>query len=62
LIVSTTTEPRLTQALSERHQGPRQEILERDTSPFDFADWCHESDEASSFKNRSIRKSKRLSK
>ena len=61
LIVSTTSEPRLSQALSERHQGPRQEILERDTSPFDFAEWCHASDDASPFKNRSIRKSKRLS-
>lgn len=61
LIVSTTTEPRLIQALSERHQPPRQEIVERDTSPRDFAEWCHASDDASSFKNRSIRKSKRLS-
>lgn len=61
LIVSTTSEPRLIQALSERHQGPRQEILERDTSPFDFSEWCHASDDASPFKNRSIRKSKRLS-
>lgn len=61
LIVSTISEPRLIQALSERHQGPRQEILERDTSPFDFAEWCHASDDASPFKNRSIRKSKRLS-
>lgn len=61
LIVSTTSEPRLIQDLSERHQGPRREILERDTSHFDFAEWCHASDDVSPFKKRSIRKSKRLS-